>query len=107
MSSFDIFGGSCEFKFHKRQLLIQNFKRFLELIRWDSRETEQLPECMKMCFQVLYNTTCEIAHEIEKENGWNQVLPQLTKVVRNLSLFCFVFLLLLALWKDHPTLAKA
>ncbi|CAB4276917.1 unnamed protein product [Prunus armeniaca] len=48
--------------------------------RWDVGETEQLPGCMKICFQVLYNTTCEIAQEIEEENGWNLVLPHLSKV---------------------------
>ncbi|BBH01399.1 terpene synthase 21, partial [Prunus dulcis] len=40
---------------------------------------EQLPECMKTCFQVLYNTTCEFAHEIEEESGWNLALPHLSK----------------------------
>ncbi|PQP92169.1 (E E)-alpha-farnesene synthase isoform X2 [Prunus yedoensis var. nudiflora] len=55
-------------------------KDLREASMWDVGETEQLPECMKICFQVLYNTTCEIAHEIEEENGWNQVLPQLSKV---------------------------
>ncbi|XP_048446960.1 (E,E)-alpha-farnesene synthase-like isoform X3 [Pyrus x bretschneideri] len=80
-------------------------KDLREASKWDSRETEQLPECMKMCFQVLYNTTCEIAHEIEKENGWNQVLPQLTKVWAD---FCKA-LLVEAEWynKSHiPTLEE-
>ncbi|CAB4275889.1 unnamed protein product [Prunus armeniaca] len=60
---------------------LEELKRFTNAVdRWDVGETEELPECMKICFQVLYNTTCEIAHEIEEENGWNQVLPQLRKV---------------------------
>nr|ACC94157.1 alpha-farnesene synthase [Pyrus pyrifolia] len=84
----------------------EELKHFTNAVdRWDSRETEQLPECMKMCFQVLYNTTCEIAHEIEKDNGWNQVLPQLTKVWAD---FCKA-LLVEAEWynKSHiPTLEE-
>nr|WBW04375.1 terpene synthase [Ficus heteromorpha] len=49
--------------------------------RWDVKETEQLPDCMKICFQALYNTTCEIANEIETENvSCKQVLPHLQKV---------------------------
>ncbi|PQM36822.1 (E E)-alpha-farnesene synthase isoform X2 [Prunus yedoensis var. nudiflora] len=55
-------------------------KDLKEASTWDVGETEQLPGCMKICFQVLYNTTCEIAHEIEEENGWNLVLPHLSKV---------------------------
>nr|POF23364.1 (e,e)-alpha-farnesene synthase [Quercus suber] len=47
---------------------------------WDVSETQQLPECMKTCFLALYNTTNEIANEIQKEKGaWNQVLPHLKK----------------------------
>ncbi|KAM5588557.1 hypothetical protein ABKV19_006823 [Rosa sericea] len=57
---------------------LNHFTKAVE--RWDVRETEQLPECMKICFQVLYNTTCEIAYEIEEEKGRNQVLPHLSKV---------------------------
>nr|WBW04374.1 terpene synthase [Ficus variegata var. variegata] len=49
--------------------------------RWDVKEIEQLPDCMKICFQALYNTTCEIANEIETENvSCKQVLPHLQKV---------------------------
>ncbi|KAF3965016.1 hypothetical protein CMV_010758 [Castanea mollissima] len=47
---------------------------------WDVSETQQLPECMKTCFLALYNTTNEIANEIqEKKGAWNQVLPHLKK----------------------------
>ncbi|KAL7213323.1 hypothetical protein ACSBR2_015939 [Camellia fascicularis] len=49
--------------------------------RWDDKEIQQLPECMKICFQALYNTTNEVAHEIQKEKGWkNSILPYLHKV---------------------------
>ncbi|CAL5410998.1 unnamed protein product [Camellia sinensis] len=36
---------------------------------------------MKICFQALYNTTNEVAYEIQEEKGWkNSVLPYLHKV---------------------------
>ncbi|XP_050288828.1 (E,E)-alpha-farnesene synthase-like isoform X2 [Quercus robur] len=55
-------------------------KDLRESSRWDVSETQQLPECMKTCFLALYNTTDEIANEIQKEKGaWNQVLPYLKK----------------------------
>ncbi|KAH7545844.1 hypothetical protein FEM48_Zijuj01G0136800 [Ziziphus jujuba var. spinosa] len=54
-------------------------KDLKESSRWDVSETEELPECMKLCFQSLYDTTNEIANEIEMENGWKQVLPHLHK----------------------------
>ncbi|CAL2253072.1 unnamed protein product [Prunus armeniaca] len=70
---------------------LEELKLFTNAVdRWDVGETEQLPECMKICFQVLYNTTCEIAHEIEEENGWNLVLPHLSKVLAD---FCKALLL--------------
>ncbi|ONI11807.1 hypothetical protein PRUPE_4G126600 [Prunus persica] len=65
-------------------------KDIKEASKWDVGETGQLPDCMKICFQVLYNTTCEIAHEIEEENGWNLVLPHLSKVWAD---FCKALLL--------------
>ncbi|KAF5943684.1 hypothetical protein HYC85_017761 [Camellia sinensis] len=53
--------------------------------RWDDKEIQQLPECMKICFQALYNTTNEVAYEIQEEKGWqNSVLPYLHKV-KNVS----------------------
>nr|ANB66345.1 terpene synthase [Camellia sinensis] len=49
--------------------------------RWDDKEIQRLPECMKICFQAFYNTTNEVAHEIQKEKGWkNSILPYLHKV---------------------------
>ncbi|XAR53728.1 Alpha-farnesene synthase [Bertholletia excelsa] len=47
--------------------------------RWDAKEIQHLPECMKICFEALYNTTNEVACEIQKEKGWNSVLPYLQK----------------------------
>lgn len=49
--------------------------------RWDSRDIQHLPECMKRSFQALYETTNEVANEIQKEKGWNTILPHLRKVV--------------------------
>lgn len=60
---------------------LEELKQFTKAVeRWDFRETELLPECMKICFQVLYSTASETAYEIEEENGWNQVLPHLHQV---------------------------
>ncbi|XP_050288829.1 (E,E)-alpha-farnesene synthase-like [Quercus robur] len=60
---------------------LEELKHFTNAVnRWDVSETQQLPECMKTCFLALYNTTNEIANEIQKEKGaWNQVLPHLKK----------------------------
>ncbi|PQQ16943.1 (E E)-alpha-farnesene synthase-like isoform X1 [Prunus yedoensis var. nudiflora] len=59
---------------------LEELKIFTNAVdRWDVGLTEQLPECMKICFQVLYNTTCDFAHEIEEESGWNLALPHLSK----------------------------
>ncbi|KAG6691486.1 hypothetical protein I3842_10G065700 [Carya illinoinensis] len=50
--------------------------------RWDVRETQQLPECMKTCFLALYNTVNEFVNEVQREKGWDQLLlPHLKKVV--------------------------
>lgn len=50
--------------------------------RWKPEEIEELPECMKICFWALYNTTEDIAVEIQKEKGLNNsVLPYLQKAV--------------------------
>ncbi|CAJ2660376.1 unnamed protein product [Trifolium pratense] len=41
--------------------------------RWDLDAIEQLPEYMKICYMVLYNTTNEIAYRIQKEHGLTAV----------------------------------
>ncbi|CAI9090025.1 OLC1v1024708C1 [Oldenlandia corymbosa var. corymbosa] len=46
---------------------------------WMPEEVVNLPECMQLCFWTLYNTTSEISVEIQKEKGWNSVLPHLQK----------------------------
>lgn len=49
--------------------------------RWDTKEMEQLPDYMRVCYLALINTTNEVAHEVVKKHGIN-VLPHLTKSVR-------------------------
>lgn len=47
--------------------------------RWDDEETQTLPECMKICLRILYDTVKDIASEIEDEYGWNLVSTHLQK----------------------------
>lgn len=47
-----------------------------------------LPECMKICFQTLYDTTNDFAFDIQKEKGWNSALPHLQKAVLIHSSLC-------------------
>ncbi|CAI9087804.1 OLC1v1021978C2 [Oldenlandia corymbosa var. corymbosa] len=44
---------------------------------WSPGEVKDLPECIKICFWALFNTTQEIAVEIQQEKGWTSVLPNL------------------------------
>ncbi|KAH9621855.1 hypothetical protein KSS87_020823 [Heliosperma pusillum] len=41
--------------------------------RWDSGELQQLPECIKICFEALRTTTAEIADEIQKEKDCDDI----------------------------------
>ncbi|GMY37038.1 (e,e)-alpha-farnesene synthase [Fagus crenata] len=60
---------------------LEELKHFTNAVyRWDVNATQQLPECMKICFLALYNTTNEIANEMQKETGGNQLLPHLKEV---------------------------
>nr|QIQ56002.1 putative terpene synthase 11 [Eremophila drummondii] len=47
---------------------------------WDPREIDGLPEAMKRCFWALYDTVHDIDSEIQKEKGWNSVLPHIRNV---------------------------
>ncbi|KAJ9690150.1 hypothetical protein PVL29_012680 [Vitis rotundifolia] len=58
--------------------------------RWDSKEIQQLPESMKLCFQVLQDTTNAVANEIQKEKGWDNVLPSLQQAWANFCQSLFV-----------------
>ncbi|KAL9146567.1 hypothetical protein ABFS82_13G118800 [Erythranthe guttata] len=48
--------------------------------KWDPMEVQHLPEPIKRCFSALYDTAYDIDREIQKEKGWNSVLPYLKKV---------------------------
>lgn len=69
-------------EFQERRLKLNCSKFLLSLnFRWDSKEIQQLPESMKLCFQVLQDTTNAVANEIQKEKGWDNVLPMLQQAV--------------------------
>ncbi|XP_074298487.1 alpha-farnesene synthase-like [Silene latifolia] len=59
---YDIYGSLEELK---------SFTKAVE--RWDSEELQQLPECIKICFEALRTTTAEIADEIQKENDCGDI----------------------------------
>ncbi|XP_022777389.1 alpha-farnesene synthase-like [Durio zibethinus] len=60
---------------------LEELEQFTDAVdRWDSSKIQQLPECMKICFQALYDSTDEIADDIQELNGWNvQALLHLRK----------------------------
>ncbi|KAK0580164.1 hypothetical protein LWI29_037317 [Acer saccharum] len=50
---------------------LQDFTNAVD--RWDSKEIhEHSRNCIKLCFQALYDTTNQIAYEIQKEKDWKQ-----------------------------------
>ncbi|XP_011096130.1 alpha-farnesene synthase [Sesamum indicum] len=66
---YDIYGSNHE---------LHQFTTAVE--RWDPVEIQQLPEAIKRCFWVLYDTINNMDHEIQKEKGCDSVLPHLKKV---------------------------
>ncbi|KAL1560140.1 alpha-farnesene synthase [Salvia divinorum] len=73
--------------------------------RWDPSEIQQLPEALKRCFWILYDTANDMDREIQKEKGWTSVLPHLKKVWIG---FCTA-LLVEAKWQwmgESPSLVK-
>lgn len=60
---YDIFGSLPE---------LVKFTNAIE--RWNFNEVKDLPECMSICFQILDDTTKEIATEIQKKMDWGLVL---------------------------------
>ncbi|XP_022720834.1 alpha-farnesene synthase-like [Durio zibethinus] len=60
---------------------IEELEQFTDAVdRWDSSKIQQLPGCMKICFQALYDIINEIAHDIHELNGWDvEVLLNLRK----------------------------
>ncbi|PIN14252.1 Alpha-farnesene synthase [Handroanthus impetiginosus] len=63
---YDIYGSNHE---------LEQFTTAVE--RWDPSEVQQLPDAIKRCFWVLYDTVNDIDQEIQREKGWNSVLPHL------------------------------
>ena len=50
-----------------------DFFLFCTCFRWDIKAMKQLPDYMKICFLVLYNTVNEMAYDILKEQGHDVV----------------------------------
>ncbi|KAG6416524.1 hypothetical protein SASPL_123956 [Salvia splendens] len=59
---------------------VQHQNDLKDIIRWDPSEIQQLPEALKRCFWMLYDTANDIDLEIQNEKGWTSVLPHLKKV---------------------------
>lgn len=66
---YDVYGSLHE---------LQQFTKAVS--RWDTGEVQELPECMKICFQTLYDITNEMALEMQREKDGSQALPHLKKV---------------------------
>ncbi|KAH7576810.1 hypothetical protein JRO89_XS01G0155500 [Xanthoceras sorbifolium] len=62
--------------FNMVQSVLQNDLK--DMSRWDLNAINDLPDYMKLCFMVLYNTINEMAYDSLKEHGEN-VIPYLTK----------------------------
>ncbi|KAB1201252.1 (3S,6E)-nerolidol synthase 1 [Morella rubra] len=53
---------------------LEELTLFTEAVnKWDFAALEPLPECMKICFKALYDTTNEISHWIWQKHGWNPI----------------------------------
>ncbi|XWS41088.1 hypothetical protein CRYUN_Cryun17cG0050400 [Craigia yunnanensis] len=51
---------------------LEELEQFTNAVdRWNSSKIQQLPGCMKICFQALYDIINEIAYDIQELNGWN------------------------------------
>ncbi|KAK2990982.1 hypothetical protein RJ640_005464 [Escallonia rubra] len=84
---------------------LQELEHFTTVVRrWDTEETNKLPECMLICFQTLCEITNEIASDIKKEREakWysKHYTPSLQEYLHNgwmsssgtvLSLHAFIF----------------
>ncbi|KAK6932415.1 LOW QUALITY PROTEIN: Terpene synthase, N-terminal domain [Dillenia turbinata] len=64
-------------KFNFNMIQATHQQELINLSRWDFNETQQLPECMKICFKALYDTANDTAYEIEAEKDCRNVLPHL------------------------------
>ncbi|XP_055803223.1 alpha-farnesene synthase-like [Solanum dulcamara] len=76
------------------------------VVRWDPKEVEQLPSCMQICFWKLYDTTNDVALEIQQQKGCK--FPVSTYLQKVWAEFCKA-LLVEAKWdsKGHtPTFGE-
>ncbi|KAF1882158.1 hypothetical protein Lal_00038802 [Lupinus albus] len=59
--TFDVYGTS-----------LHELTMFTDVVsRWDIAASEQLPDCMKICFKALYNLNNEISTKIYRKHGFN------------------------------------
>lgn len=56
--------------------------------RWDLAGIEQLPDCMKVCFKALYDTTNEFALRTHLKTGWNPISSLIKSVWKKLFSSC-------------------
>nr|QPL17968.1 terpene synthase [Lathyrus odoratus] len=73
---FDIYGN------------IDQLTLFTEAVkRWDLASIEQLPDCMKVCFKALYDTTSELALKTHLKTGWNPLSSLIKSWIKLLNAF--------------------
>ncbi|KAG9156492.1 hypothetical protein Leryth_025157 [Lithospermum erythrorhizon] len=50
---------------------LEELEKFtIAIERWNIKDAQDLPDCMKTCFHILDDTTKEISSEIDKEDSW-------------------------------------
>lgn len=60
---------------------IHEIEQFTNAVQsWDGTEIQKLPEEIKKCFWILQDTVYEIDLEVQKEKGWDSILPHLKEV---------------------------
>ncbi|CAL5213487.1 unnamed protein product [Lathyrus oleraceus] len=73
---FDIYGN------------VDQLTLFTEAVkRWDLAGIEQLPDCMKVCFKALYDTTNEFALRTHLKTGWNPISSLIKSWIKLLNAF--------------------
>ncbi|KAK6797659.1 hypothetical protein RDI58_005361 [Solanum bulbocastanum] len=66
---------------------LQDLQLFTDaVVRWDPKEVEELPSCMQISFWKLYDTTNDVALEIEQQKGWK--FPVSTYLQKVWAEFC-------------------
>ncbi|XP_058735515.1 (3S,6E)-nerolidol synthase 1-like [Vicia villosa] len=67
---------------------IDQLTLFTEAVkRWDLAGIEQLPDCMKVCFKALYDTTNEFALRTHLKTGWNPISSLIKSWIKLLNAF--------------------